>query len=411
MFIKLNYTADKRITAIFRVVTDIINTPSVTSIASLQTRATAASYDASLLASLDAANSEIIRTVDTTNVKAHYATPYRPDYGSHKFTLEFSSYDNTSTKYYVQYYNTSSSSAQVTSNFTIGNSITGGDMSSSQMLLTVAETYTSTTNIGTSLTVGNGFTAGATTTNSTSGHTTVRTFWGYLTGKTFIWGTTNGTSSASGWPSAYNDSTKFAGPHIISQYTRYDYHNTDANGIIPVLYTNARVAGLGFGQQSDYNTSWNPEYTTNTTSIPFRVYNFVSALPQVGTSWPIVYNPHVHHIVNGRSSFYYGWNVGLTLGTVTNAAATSAGSGVASTAAYRFPTADLTGTGFALLPLQWDATYKGNFGGNASDQGGFYIFNGDYQPGDTFVMNNKVWMVWPVYYGYADRIGLAIPKE
>jgi len=405
MFIKLNYTSDKRLTAIFRVVADIINNPGVTSVSALQTRATAAPYDATLLAGFDATNSEIIRTVDTTNVKAHYAITGTVTSGAHKFTLEFGSYDNINTKYYVQYSGTSATA------FTIGNSLTGGTMSSSQLSTTVAET-SATTPATTSLTVGNAFSnGGAATASGTAGYSNVRTFWAYITNTTMIWGTTNATSAASGWPSAYNDTAKFSGPHIISQYTRYDYHNTDSNGIIPVLYSNPRTAGLGFGQRTDYNTAWNPEYTTDQFALPFRVYNLISALPQVGTAWPIVYNPYVQHVVNGRNSNYVGWNTALTLGAVTNAAAASYGSGIASTSAYRYPTADLTGNGFALLPLQWEATYKGNFGGNASDQGGFYIFNGDYVPGDTFVMNNKLWMVWPVSYGYADRIGLAIPKE
>jgi len=410
MFIKLNYTSDKRLTAIFRVVTDIINTPSVTSISALQTRATAAPYDATLLAGLDAANSEIVRTVNPTGVVAHYATPAQPNYGGHAFTLQFGSYDNSATKYYVQYVNSTTAASQVTSTFKLGNSLTGGTMSSSQMALNVSDVATTVAQ-GTMLTVGNSLTAGATTTSSTSGHTTIRTFWAYITNTTMIWGTTNATSTASGWPSAYNDATKFSGPHIISQYTRYDYHNTDSNGIIPVMYTNPRVAGLGFGIRTDYNQAWNPEYTSDTTSLPFRVYNLVSALPQVGTSWPIVYNPHVQHVVNGRNSNYVGWNTALTLGAITSSTGASYGSGIASTSAYRYPTTDLTGTGFALLPLQWEATYKGNFGGNASDQGGFYIFNGDYVPGDTFTMNNKIWTVWPMSYGYTDRIGLAIPKE
>jgi len=411
MFIKLNFTSDKRITTCFRLLTDIINNNSVTSVSALQSRATAASYSADLLTGFDAANSEIVRTVDTTGVKAHFAYTLRPDYVNYRFTLEFSVYDNTATKYYVQYNNTSGAASQTTSNFTIGNSITGGTMDSTQCGLGVSETYNSTTNIGTALTVGNAFTPGSVITSGASGQTTVRTFWAYMTGKVLIWGTTNATSTASGWPSAYNDATKFSGPHIIAQYTRYDYFNTDSNGIIPVLYTNPRVAGAGFGQQTDYTAVWNSEYISATTSLPFRVYNIISATPQVGTSWPVISNPYVSHVVNGRGSFYVGWNTAQVTGTVTSAVTASYGSGIASTAAYRYPTTDLTGTGFALLPLQWEATYRGNYGGNASDQGGFYIFNGDYVPGDTFAMNNKVWMCWPVMYGYVDRIGLAIPKE
>jgi hypothetical protein len=52
MFIKLNYTANKQINTVFRTIADIVNTPSVTSIAALRTRAIAAGYDSSLLLSL-----------------------------------------------------------------------------------------------------------------------------------------------------------------------------------------------------------------------------------------------------------------------------------------------------------------------------------------------------------------------
>ena len=71
MFIKLHYTSNKQINTVFRTVVDIINTPSVTSIASLRTRETAASYHANLLTGLDDSNSEIIRTVSPTGVQAH----------------------------------------------------------------------------------------------------------------------------------------------------------------------------------------------------------------------------------------------------------------------------------------------------------------------------------------------------
>ena len=199
MFIKLNYTTDKRLTAIFRVVTDIINTPSVTSISSLQARATAASYDATILAGLDATNSEIVRTVSPSGVLAHYATPGAPNGGGHLFTLQFGSYDNTDRKYYAQYLNSNPGSAQTVTSFTIGNSITGGTMASAQMPLTEAETNTTAGTHGTVLTVGNSFTAGATTATGASGFNTVRTFWAYITNTTMIWGTTNGTSTVAVW--------------------------------------------------------------------------------------------------------------------------------------------------------------------------------------------------------------------
>lgn len=408
MFIKLNYTSNKNIKTVFRAVTDIINTASVTSISALQTRATAASYDSTILSGLDAANSEIVRTVNPTGVKAHYNVEQLPQYNYFQFTLEFGVYDNSATKYYTQIRSTTGTS----STFTIGNSITGGTIESSQFPLSNPDASGSA-NAGTTLTVGNAFTPAAIS-GAGGGHSNVRTFWAYITNTSMIWCTTNGTSIASGWPSTYNDVTTFCGLHIVSQYTRYDYFNNDANGIIPVVYGNPRTTyatGAGFGVRDDYTSAWNTEYTSASGAIPFRVLNLVSALPQVGTSWPIVFHPQVAHVVNGRSSTQRGWNVTPTAAAATSGAGLTFGQGITTTANQRYPSSDLTGTAFALLPLQWEYPLKGNYGGNLSDQGGFYIFNGDYAAGDTFTLNSKTWMVWPMYYGSTDRIGLAIPKE
>lgn len=411
MFIKLNYTSDKKIKTIFRIVTDIINTSSITNISALRTRAASASYDPAMLTGLDDANSEIIRTDDPAGVKAHYNVPGSPAGDIFYFTLEFGVYDNVATKYYTQI----TSTAAATTVFKIGTSITGGTMASSQFPLTTLETGT-TTGAGTVLTLGNVFSGDPSTSplsTGASGTTTIRTFWAYITNTAMIWCTTNAASTASGWPSTFSASTSFCGPHIVSQYTRYDYHNTDANGIVPVMYSNPRAVGQGFGIQKDWLQTWNTNLSA-ANILPFRVINLVNALPQVGTSWPIVYHPYVNHAVNARSSSQISWSfnaVGPVLGTVSSATAVSRGQGVVTVANQRYPTADLTGTGFALLPLQWDSPWVGNYGGNASNTGGFYIFNGDYSPGDTFTLNGKTWMVWPAYFGQADRIGLAIPKE
>ena len=406
MFIKLNYTSNKNIKTVFRAVTDIINTASVTSISALQTRATAASYDSTILSGLDAANSEIVRTVDPTGVKAHYNVEQLPQYNYFQFTLEFGVYDNSATKYYTQIRSADGTS----STFTIGNSITGGTMASTQFPLSNPDASGSA-NPGTTLTVGNAFTP-ASIASSTNGHTNVRTFWAYITNTVMIWCTNNGTTIASGWPGTYDLATNFCGPHFVAQYTRYDYFNTDSNGIIPVAYTNPRGSvGLGFGQRNDYITTINPEFTQTTNSVPLRVINMVSALPQVGTSWPIVSHPQVSHVVNGRTAAQSAWNVNPVLGTASSGTDPSYGRGVTTTASQRYPSGDLTGTAFALLPLQWEHAPKGNYGGNISDRGGFYIFNGDYAAGDTFTLNSKTWMVWPMSYGSTDRIGLAIPKE
>ena len=50
-------------------------------------------------------------------------------------------------------------------------------------------------------------------------------------------------------------------------------------------------------------------------------------------------------------------------------------------------------------------------GGNISDIGDFYLFNGDYFPGDEFSYNNRTYVIFPVGLGYTTRLGLAIPKE
>ena len=61
------------------------------------------------------------------------------------------------------------------------------------------------------------------------------------------------------------------------------------------------------------------------------------------------------------------------------------------------------------MPFGWEANALGNHGGNASDQCGVYIFNGDYAPGDTFTYNGVLYMIWPMYSGYSNRVGLAVP--
>ena len=63
-----------------------------------------------------------------------------------------------------------------------------------------------------------------------------------------------------------------------------------------------------------------------------------------------------------------------------------------------------------MLPLVWSCNYYGNSGGNVTSQGLFYIFNGDYSPGDEFTYNGITYAIWPSYQGYTNRLGLAIPK-
>lgn len=474
MFIKLQYTANKNINTIFRTVADIINTPSVTSIAALRTRQTAAGYHASLLDTLDDSNSEIIRTVSPARVQAH---AYKPttDTG-YKITFRFPVHDagaaftgsitgttltvsavasgvvsigqeivsagvtagtritahltgvrgstgtytvsssqtvssrsmTTERPYYLQF---SNATTTVGMNFNIGDSITGGTMASSQYPLTLAEN-TGSNAAGTDLTLGNGYslTPVILASANTAPATGIRTFWMYVTDEGMMWCTTNSTTYNNGWGATYTNALLQSGPWMFCQYTRFDHFNTDDNGVIPVMFTVPRATGTGYGVQADYIQINQPNINTHAI-IPFKIYNIIEAEPQVGTSWPTTYFPSVAYTVNGESSGVRSLRDRVAIDTTTPASVNQYGKAVTTGVAERYPSANLQATGFSLSPIGWEHLFKGNHGGNMSDQAGFYIFNGDYQPGDTFGLNGKVWMVWPIFHGYADRIGIAVPKE
>lgn len=411
MFVKLSFTSNTRLTVPLRMLADIINTSSVTSVSALQSRFTSASYATTLTSAFDAENSTIVRTVDPTNTKAHFAfTTDAIVNGYFKFTTEQPVYDESSSKIYTQI---STSAATTNVYFDVGTALTGGTITSSACAVTVAETVNSTSGSGTTLTMGgNNYTSnGSFNITANNGYNNTRTFWAYVTDKCFFWATTNGTSYNSGWGSAYTDGTKQGGPFFATQYTRYDYHNSDSNGIYPVMYTSQRGPGIGYGTSSDLTAVQNLLYATNTTTLPVRVHTMVSALPQVGTAWPKIYNQAVHMTIASRTSANFGLNQIQVLGTATNASLSSYAGAYSSASSTRYPNATLSATGFGLMPFGWEANYYGNHGGNATDQSGVYIFNGDYVPGDTFTYNNKVYMIWPMYSGYSNRIGFAVPME
>jgi hypothetical protein len=416
MYLKLNFTADKPLNYIFRVVNEIINTSGITSISTLQSTAAAGTWDASLLANLDANNSEIIRTsnaLNTTNTKSHYAKHASPNvsYGDqHYWTVEFSAYDATSTKYYIQQSSTTANS-NLSLN-TIGTTITAGAIASGQYGPTIAPlAATASTPItlgGTTLlsSVNSVYSA-----SGTSGFTNVRSFFMYITDKCMIWSTTNTVTYNVGFGSAYNDATKYCGPWIFSQYTRFDYHNTSSNGIIPMLFTNTtRATGGGFGQTTnDWAAADNTQATIQHTQA-FRVVNVVSAYPQTGTSWPIIAMPTVNWGVAGRFNDYGALNA-FSAATNTSGTAQTFGIALSNTVSNRFPSADLKTLTYGMLPLTWRHLFYYNIGGDSSAQGGHYIFNGDYVPGDEFTYNSKTYKILPTFNGYSQRVGIAVPKE
>lgn len=414
MFIKLSFTANTRITVPLRMLTDIINTNTITSVSALQSRFTSASYSTTLTANFDAANSSIARTADPSNTKAHYAsyTGSGLTAGAFRFTLEQPTYDAADKKIYSQL-NSNSASSGSPPYFAVGTAITGGTIDSTGVALSQTEAGASAPSpTPVNLTLGgNPLAFSNLVLSSGNGYDNIRTFWAYITDTCFFWATTNGTSYNNGFGSTYADSTKFCGPFFHTQYTRYDYHNTDNNGICPVMYSSPRGAGVGYGTVADLTTVQNIMFTSNSTTVPVRVHSMVSALPQIGSAWPKLYNNYVHMTVAGRTSSIVGLNQIQSLGSATTSTAATYAGAVSTTASTRYPSANLATTGFGLLPFGWEANYYGNHGGNASDQCGVYIFNGDYVPGDTFIYNNKMYMVWPMYSGYSNRIGFAVPME
>lgn len=471
MFIKLQYTANKGINTIFRTVVDIVNTPSVTSVAALRTRETTASYHSSILSNFDDSNSEIIRTVSPTRVQAH--TFESNSQNMHKTTFRFPVHDagavftgsiagttltvtavasgalsvghdivvagvtegtritaslsgqggvgtyavgvsqtvssqamTSQRPYYLQF----SDGVEAGINFGIGDSITGGTVVSSQMPMSTQEGQAG--EYGTNLTLGNNytFTPIVMAANNTAPANAVRTLWMYITEEGMIWSTTNSTTYTNGWGPTYTNALLQSGPWMFGQYTRYDAFNNDATGIIPVMFTVPRASGEGYGRATDYTAVNGPNFISNATTIPFKIYNIIEALPQAGSNWPTTYFPNVAYTVAGGSNGSRALNL-RTARSDTNALLPTTGKALSTAVAERYASTNLAATGFGMLPIGWEYLWKGNHGGNMSDQTGVYIFNGDYQPGDTFGLNGKIYTVWPIFSGFAARIGLAVPKE
>lgn len=401
MFIKLNFNSNTNLYRAFRYAHDIINTSSITSISAFETRINSSAYHAALRNKIDYANSEIIRTNDTTLVKSHLYAAGQSQLDAGKFTLEFDVNDNPGEKYYVQYDSTGGA-APHTKQF-IGDSLSGGTITSPSLSPALFSTATAT---NTSLIVGNAYNNGGYIVDG--GQVTVRSLWMYITNNGMIWCTTNTDYFNSGFGVTYNNESKFNGPFIVSQYTRYDSWNTPENGIIPVFYSNP-TNGLA-GYFADFTSSPNPTYSTNAVSYPVRVYRTIDAYPKVGSAWPIISDPNVSFGA-GHHRNQVGNLTQTPVGTNTAAGTVTTSGPISAIANTRHPNSTLTNAGFSLLPLRWSQSVYGNVGGNVSEKGGFYFFNGDYSPGDIFGFNNKVWMIWPMYFGYTDRIGFAIPKE
>lgn len=420
MFVKLNFSADTSFQTVRQIINGIINDQSITNIPSLVTAAS--SWASGIVATLDYSTSEIIRTVNPTTVKSHFADESTSSTQGMLgvWTLEFQVYDAPSRKYYISFNNAvtaSSSSDRDVSSITVGDTILSGSMDSNNASMAVDLNISANVS-GTPVRLSSVAPAQLLTSThysvaSPNNYTNIRTFWMYLTNDCLIVASTHGASSNLGFNATYGGSGTYSGPWIFSQYTRYDYHNTNTNGVIPLMFSNISrtTKGMGFGGTgtADWDRAENVNITAQTDTA-FRVFNIIDAHPQVGTSWPLLSFPSVNWGSGSRLTDI----AALTTQTVTDVSTATTGQApriIHTTSQVRYPSTDLRTLGYGLLPLRWGNYYRFNRGGNATDRGGFYIYNGEYFPGDQFTHGGKTYMIWPTWIGYTGRVGLAVPKE
>lgn len=416
MLVKLNYTVDKDFKVGFRILNQIINDPTIISTATLQNNLVTQSAHASLTTGLDYVNCSVIRVNTLTSCVSNYAQPTNGYYSS-AFTIRQTVYDTTSTYFYIQVADTTAGAGgQVFTNakIIIGQTISSGSFNTATSMSLASASLSS---VGGTQVVLNSAATGYYSypsqpwAASAIGYSQIRCFWFYVTDTCFIFALTHQTSAPLGFGSTYNSTSNYSGPWIFSQYSRFDYFNTNQNGVIPYLMTNSRGNdGFGFGYSTDWDSVHHVNYAPrqNIANPPFIVQNLVSALPYVGTSWPLVYQQQVNWGPGIRYDDQFALTASGTNG-VTRANST-ANPVLFTTVSTRYPSADLATTAFAMLPILWRATQYGNTGGNTSAQSGVYLFNGDYFPGDEYTNNGIRYIIWPVYAGYSQRIGLAIPK-
>ena len=408
MFIKLQYTVAKTPATFFRVLNEIINDATLTSISAVQTKSGTASWHSSLTTNFDWTNSYVIRTGTgatalTSNTASHIARPsLAAGSDPFEFVLKQKVYD-ASTLYYTSI-TCPSIAGTVTS--TVGNGLTnvfsssGWDVTTDTNQAVAAGTLLTVTGV-----------PGAISHSQITASVTGFTMWVHVTDNSFTYAfnpSVNG-YSVMGYPSLANlaVATNWYGPYQYSQYTRRDYWNTDALGIIPLAYTNPNRAFGSFGNiVSDWTTAKN-SISLTTTENPYSIFNYAEVIPTNTTVWAkAAYSQVVWGVGNRYSD--YPMN---TISNSTTAGVATYGSYISTSAQYRVLLPSLDGKrGYALLPL----TFKRNgmLGGNITDKAGYYLFNGDYFPGDEFTYGGKTYHIMPGnVFCQANRLGWAIPKE
>ena len=244
--------------------------------------------------------------------------------------------------------------------------------------------------------------------------------WAHLTDEGFALSFTHRDSTSNGMPTDFTNlfsSPTISGPYIFGHYERWDYWNKASNGIVPVMYHNIhRQSHVGYGfDLTRANYDWlavlNTEYSTPTNDAgAFRIFGTIDAKASTVPSWPLQRHTMVNQAVGLRADNNVPLNYTI-LGGPTTVAALSHGAVIHTTASTRFISEDLKSTTFAMLPITWQHAYYNNTGGSMTARTGVYLFNGEYFPGDEFNFNSKNYIIWPTYSGYAQRVGIAIPKE
>jgi hypothetical protein len=458
MLIKLNYNAWKTPAQVWRVVADIIQNSSVNSIANLRTRSVSASYAPDLLSGLVDSASYIYRIKDvTSNTICHIARPNIATSSNvpFEFILSQKVYDTTSnTRYYISLGTTGTSTGIANSQV----SNTSGDLTTSQWPIS-ADT-TQTTAQGTTIGIGGVGTASSNAFTSMWQATNIGVYclWVYITDTCFVWAMNRQQYTATGFPvhTSYDWSPNtWNGPHIYSQYTRTDILNTDANGIIPLVYNfhtsyqanyfSVKGAGEGiFSREEELYLTQVPTTDERIVTLPangsyqnlsLQMLNwygnpagattsatytgtggtwrqrFISPFTSIGlggTKWSddggfVGYNSTTATATIGTHGSLLALSSHPTFGSnLINSKIGMTNWNMPSTNQYgaRWISSDLLSYyGYALLPIYHRNVNLGCFGGNVTDKCGVYVFNGDYFAGDDIVVDGVSYVILPCIVG------------
>lgn len=411
MLVKLNYTSPTNPVTLFRTISYIISNTSITSISGLYSSLIAAGASSSFnLSYLDLTNSYVVRTNAASNCSAHIARPTAASGGyAFEFTLRQPIHDASGTYVYHQWYNSSTTANADTCTISSSISSWGG----SEWSVTISNTGSSgqgTTLTQTGTQVQNGTMYPSSTSNLTY------TFWFYLTDYSVMWAYNQDLTAGLGISTTTFGGTSagWTGIRFASQYRRFDYWNTSANNIVPIAYGNSnRTTSMVFTTTNDYNSVNNPTSATATESMFSVMHQVTDAQPSTNLTWTISNNQRVSWGLGTRFS-----DCLAMTSSSTTAGTTATGPNIgqvlwvdAGNINTRLPISNLQNRGYALLPFTWRNAKYGAMGGNISEIGDLYLFNGDYFPGDEFVYNNRTFVLLPTAQSWTTRLAIAVPKE